>query len=1106
MFFEFDSAAVEAFTSVPAAREGLELLRDSGLVVLGVEDIPYGVAVEAAAVDFESLTSVQIAVRLTELGDRLRCTADCSCRNVQPCAHLAAVLLSQTTDFGRPELYSDAIRARGSTPQPGNTDRLGSAFGRASTRTATNGITSSKPPWQKALDAALEGDAELGHATPHVALFVELHQERRRRNTWQYAPVRKDTYVAARPAVRGARDKWIKGNASWDRLNGLPLSGKQAALMAELLSAYSQSRQGDYYYVPPEWLPLDGAASRTLWSLLHELRASGIELISTAKQQRSIELSDSVAIARFDIVEARKRLRVLGEIEHAGETLASDAVRFIGDPPVGFAQVLKPGTAEETLRFARFEGALSSEAKTLFTRNEPLSIASADRDLFERDYLPLLRGIAEVHSSDRTYAVPKPQTPTLELLLDYDGDAAHLRWRWNRGRLGALRDETMEAQTHEAVRAAASAHPHLLFGPSGSLRWESVLGRVDAVVFTGEVLPALRKIAGLRIEESEAAPTYRVALERPVVDVTAQANGTDWFDLNFTVTVEGEEVIFSDVFAALSLEEPIFVLPSGIYFSLDGAEFDRLREVIEEARVLGDRPVERLRVSRYQVDLWQELVELGVVAASEAAWRETVAALSDTAVLELVEPPTTLDATIRDYQRLGMSWMHFLRTNGLGGILADEMGLGKTVQSIAMMELARAELGDAMPPFLVVAPTSVVSNWASECAKFAPGLRAVTISATEARRKSTLDEAIGDAHVVVTSYALFRLEFDSYQERHWSGLLLDEAQMIKNHTSRGYKCAKLLDTPFKLAITGTPLENNVLELWSLVSLVCPGLLGGLTHFTEFFRQPIERDRDSAKLATLKRRLRPFLLRRTKELVAGDLPPKREQVLELDLLPAHRRLYDRRLQRERQKVLGLVDDVDSNRFQIFRSLTMLRQLALDAELVEETSAPSAKLEALAVLLGDAVSEGHKVIVFSQFTRFLSKAKDQAAAAGVPVAYLDGSTPNRGNVIDEFRSGSASVFFISLKAGGFGLNLTEADYVILLDPWWNPATEAQAIDRTHRIGQTRSVMIYRLVARDTIESKVMALKAQKSALFADVLDGDSSETGTTLSAEDIRELLA
>ncbi|MGB4779160.1 DEAD/DEAH box helicase, partial [Microbacterium sp.] len=633
---------------------------------------------------------------------------------------------------------------------------------------------------------------------------------------------------------------------------------------------------------------------------------------------------------------------------------------------------------------------------------------------------------------------------------------------------------------------------------------DRVLGATATAIFVAEVLPRLREVEGLRITENATAPDYRAATSAPVVSVDGQARDNDWLDLHVTVTIDGEAVDFAELFTALARDEPILVLPSGTYFPLDDPELQRLREIIAEASALSDRPIDSPAISRYQLDLWDELGELGIVTAHEAQWWLKVQSLSASASLAPVEPPPTLRAQLRDYQVAGLSWLEFLRTNGLGGVLADDMGLGKTVQTIAMMERARLEDAE-LAPFLVVAPTSVVGNWAAECARFAPDLVVRTVEATEKRRGTSLADHVAGAHVVVTSYALFRIEAEQYRGIGWSGLILDEAQQIKNAASQGYRAARSLDVPFTLAVTGTPLENNLLEFWALVSLACPGLLGARTHFTEFYRTPIEREGDAERLATLQRRVRPFLLRRTKDLVAAELPAKQEQVLELDLHPAHRKLYDRRLQRERQKLLGLVDDMAGNGFQIFRTLTLLRQLALDPALVDEGEAPSAKLEALVELLTEADAEGHRVLVVSQFTRFLSRAREAVTAAGLDYAYLDGSTTNRQRVIDDFRSGTAPVFLVSLKAGGFGLNLVEADYVVLLDPWWNPAVEAQAIDRTHRLGQTRPVVVYRMVARGTIEQKVMELKAVKSQLFSRVLDeGGAFEPGT-LTADDIRGLV-
>jgi SNF2 family DNA or RNA helicase len=296
-----------------------------------------------------------------------------------------------------------------------------------------------------------------------------------------------------------------------------------------------------------------------------------------------------------------------------------------------------------------------------------------------------------------------------------------------------------------------------------------------------------------------------------------------------------------------------------------------------------------------------------------------------------------------------------------------------------------------------------------------------------------------------------------------------------------------------------------MELWALFSIVAPGLFPSGRRFAEEYVRAIERG-EPGRLDRLRRRIRPLMMRRTKELVARELPPKQEQVLSVELQPRHRELYDTVLQRERQKLLGLIDDVDRNRMIIYRSLTLLRLLSLDASLVDASygGVPSSKLDVLFEQLEEAIAEGHRTLIFSQFTSYLRLAAARLDAAGIAYSYLDGSTRRRGEVIDGFKHGDAPVFLISLKAGGFGLTLTEADYVFLLDPWWNPAAETQAIDRTHRIGQSRSVMVYRMIAADTIEEKVMALAEKKAKLFASVMD-DDSPFSAELTADDIRGLL-
>ena len=319
-----------------------------------------------------------------------------------------------------------------------------------------------------------------------------------------------------------------------------------------------------------------------------------------------------------------------------------------------------------------------------------------------------------------------------------------------------------------------------------------------------------------------------------------------------------------------------------------------------------------------------------------------------------IAAPATLRATLRPYQHTGFNWLAYLYEHRLGGVLADDMGLGKTLQALALMCHTK-ERGLTDDPWLVVAPTSVVGNWASECRRFAPDLNVTTVTETGRRRGTSLQDMAADFDVVITSYSLFRMEYDEYAGVDWAGLFLDEAQFAKNRLSQTYQRAKTLPVPFKVAMSGTPIENNLMELWSLLSIVAPGLFASPDRFAEYYRVPIEKGTDPERLAQLRRRVRPLMLRRTKEQVASDLPAKQEQVLELDLSPKHKKVYQTYLQRERQKVLGLLDDMTKNRFEIFRSLTLLRQASLDVSLVDATARRSALDQARRA---DGDARGHR----------------------------------------------------------------------------------------------------------------------------------------------------
>ena len=645
-----------------------------------------------------------------------------------------------------------------------------------------------------------------------------------------------------------------------------------------------------------------------------------------------------------------------------------------------------------------------------------------------------------------------------------------------------------------------------------ALKDEFELIGLEAARFFQDILPILRQEADLSCFIAENVPVFSELTAEPEIAFTVlhREGENDWFNLNILVTVGGVSAELPAVLAALADDQEFLLLENGRYFSLRQSAFQKLRTLLEEARRMGDTEKKGLSVSRFQVDFWQELSALGVVEEQSDRWEKTMRTILTAKEVALPAHPELCGATLRPYQHEGFAWLSFLREHSLGGVLGDDMGLGKTIQAIALMTAATDGADGSMPrkPFLVVAPTSVVENWDMELERFAPTIRRVIMRKGD---RAAAFAAMRDAQVIVTSYALLVRDFDRYADMAFDTLILDEAQFVKNYQSKSYLSIRKLRADTRLALTGTPMENNTMELWSIFSIVAPGLFGSPEHFRETFQNPIEKGNDAERLARLRSRIRPFLLRRKKDVVARDLPPKTEQVLTLDMHPKHQRIYDLHLQRERQRVLGLLGEeggMRKHRFEVFKSLMKMRRLSLHAGLVDDRyrDIPSVKLDALLEQVEMLAAEGHKVLVFSQFTSFLAYARERLSAAGFDYLYLDGSTTKRGELVRRFQTDeSAKVFLVSLKAGGFGLNLTAADYCFILDPWWNPAVEMQAIDRTHRIGQTKNVFVYKMITKGTIEEKVLRLQQKKRRLFKNVLE-NGAEFHALFTEKDVRDLFS
>jgi superfamily II DNA or RNA helicase len=932
--------------------------------------------------------------------------------------------------------------------------------------------------------------------------------------------------LGVRPVIPGTSGNWVRTNVTWNsithQMNRLALNAEQHRWFTEFAALYRATTRDVYTGADPDWIYLDDFHSPLLWPLLADATRLGIELVGS-KKDTSVTIGARSTV-RLDAASSDDRdLQLATILEIDGNRYPAETAGALGNHGVYHFE-LSPQTV---FLLAPSPDPLSDEQRRLLKHPSTLVVPADDVEEFLAEFFPKLRRSVEVSSADESIEFPEVIPPLLVLTATFRAKhVLRLAWDWEYTEAGGvvrlpLRETIADEDQRDPIleRRTLALVEHTLQTSEGSLDLvaqllpNTTLQGLEAAEFTDKLLPILAELPGVRVDVDGTKPDYQELTEAPTLSIkTVETDQRDWFDLGVIVTIEGRDIPFGPLFKALAKGQKKLLLVDNSYLSLDHPAFEELHRLIGEASTLQEWETGP-RISRYQAALWAEFEDLADETEQAQAWRSAVAGLLqlstvDPSALEPTPLPAGINATLRPYQQDGFNWLAFLWKHQLGGVLADDMGLGKTLQTLALISHAIEKRGvdDAAAPFLVVAPTSVVSNWLAEAERFAPHLDVRGITATEGKSGARLKRLVGGADVIVTSYALFRLDIEAYQDVSWAALILDEAQFVKNATSKAHEAAKDLNAPFKLAITGTPMENSLTDLWALFGIVAPGLFPSARKFAEEYVRPIGRGESPEVLEKLRRRIRPLMMRRSKDIVAKDLPAKQEQELRIDLNPRHKELYDTYLQRERQKLLGLLGDMDKNRFIVFRSLTLLRMLSLDASLVDDkySDIPSSKLDALFEQLDDVIAEGHRALIFSQFTSFLGKAAARLEEEGIEYAYLDGSTLKRADVIKKFKEGTAPVFLISLKAGGFGLNLTEADYVFLLDPWWNPATEAQAVDRTHRIGQTKNVMVYRMVAKGTIEEKVMALKAQKAKLFSAVMD-DDAVFSAALTADDIRGLL-
>ncbi len=554
----------------------------------------------------------------------------------------------------------------------------------------------------------------------------------------------------------------------------------------------------------------------------------------------------------------------------------------------------------------------------------------------------------------------------------------------------------------------------------------------------------------------------------------------DWFGISGSINIDGQEIALEDLLAAVREDRSLVRVGDREFAKISDAFRLRLQQLGDA--IVTDR--DSMRIADAALPTIQELMSDDVVVEATERWHESIRRLESLSGW-CPEKPAGLDAELRDYQLDGYRWLARLSQWGVGGVLADDMGLGKTVQTLGVL-LDRAENG----PALVVAPTSVGDNWVREAERFSPSLKPHLYRDSD---RQSLVNSVGNGDLVIVSYQLVQRDAKKFASRKWNTLVLDEAQFIKNSQTKTSQAIRMIHADWRIGLSGTPLENHLGELWSLFRTLSPGFLGSWDRFRNRFADPIERHRDPKQRESLARLVRPFILRRTKDKVLKELPARTEITLHAELSPFERKLY------EDVRVAAIAElsgestesgQSGQHRIRTLAWLTRLRQLACHPRLVDPSwKKGSAKLELLMNLVEELREGEHRALVFSQFVKHLSVIREELDKKGIQYQYLDGATPasERQRRVDAFQNGEGELFLISLKAGGTGLNLTAADYVIHLDPWWNPAVEDQATDRAHRIGQQKPVTVYRLVAKGTIEEQILQLHADKRELVAGVLDG-------------------
>lgn len=621
--------------------------------------------------------------------------------------------------------------------------------------------------------------------------------------------------------------------------------------------------------------------------------------------------------------------------------------------------------------------------------------------------------------------------------------------------------------------------------------WESAL----EWLFDG--LPELLK-NNFEVLGEESLVHFKVRRNKPTVSMSVSSE-IDWFDLDLDIDFDGIGLTLAELKKALKMAKKYVRLKDGTVARLPEKLIQKFQYLIE----FGEAKDNQIRFRDHHLPFVDSLLNEADNKQLDALSEEKLERLDQFQKIEEIPIPQNFVGQLRDYQNAGYNWLHFLKQFSFGGCLADDMGLGKTIQTLAFLI---SEINSGNTPNLIIAPTSVLFNWQREIEKFTPEIEYIIHYGSKRSRDF---RKLRKKQLILTTYGHLRRDISFLQNIDFHYTILDESQNIKNPQSETAQAARNLQTHFRLTLTGTPVENNTMELWSQFAFLNPGLLGGQNFFKESFMRPIEKNQDVQAASTLKKLIFPFLLRRTKEEVVKELPPKIESVTFSPMSEDQQKMYNKVRETYRNTIMDEIQSkgVGKAKFRVLEGLTKLRQVSCHPALIStEEFHESGKFEALKLMIDEIISEKHKVLVFSQFVKMLAIMRDYLDEQAIDYSYLDGSTRDREKAVSDFQSNEdIRIFLISLKAGGVGLNLTAADYVIHYDPWWNPAVEMQATDRAHRIGQDKNVFVYKLISKDSVEEKILQLQQQKKQLVNQLIstEGDFFKT---LSRDDIINLFS